>query len=1010
MGRKAKFNELKNQKRGPGRKAKKQKDPSFPFLKEENKVSKPLTHRQKQRAAKRVIKQQQKIDSIKEKKELKSILKQKKEKNDTSQLDAKVRNKKIKNEESDSEIEEEINSPDKKKSDVSNFKITKKQKKNIPSLNGDIKRADEEEMEDSDDEEDMEGSGEEDEEMENSGEEEEEMEDSGEGEDDDELELDGDGSSSDEDKETDESDEEMEEDDCKVGTLDDVGSDDEELPIEKEAKKLIKKTKREEKEAEEELKLNIANKEIFSFPDDDDIAKTINIPEMEQRIKDVLMVLSNFKNFKEEGKSRKDYIALLKKDLMGYFSYNEFMIDKLIELFPLTDLMDFLEASEAQRPLTIRTNSLKCRRRDLAQALISRGVNVDPIGKWSKVGLVIYNSPVPIGATPEYLAGHYIIQGASSLLPVMALAPQENEKILDLCAAPGGKASHIAAIMKNTGVLFANDSNKDRAKAIVGNFHRLGVINSVICCFDGRKFPQVMTGFDRVLLDAPCSGTGVISKDPSVKTTKDEVDIQRCMTLQKDLILAAIDCLNFKSSTGGYLVYSTCSVLPEENECVIQYALKKRDVKLVETGIDFGESGFTHFRQYRFHPSMNLTKRIYPHTHNMDGFFIAKLKKCSNKVLKVNDDDDEEEEEEAEEENNEVDQEEEANDSSQESDDDESDKSSNIKHQNKNIVNNKIAEKKQEKIKKNPVANKSEVITQSKSENNEKKGELNVKINNKRKEKQGPFPQNKDSLKRTHDGEDAGSTINKKKKRRKNKKKNPQTETIESTQQLEISNPKKSPVENNPVNTNSVNKSEVITQSKSENNEKKEELNVKINNKRKEKQGPFPQNKDSLKRTHDSEDAGSTINKKKKRRKNKKKIPQTEPIEGTQQLEISNTKKSSVENNPVNKNSVNNPVNNAETKKESKRNKKKKKSNNLVEGTLALEGKNKKDNEEIQAPKKKQKIGQKNVDNENISKPFPEKKKVKNEPANTLKTESHPAVTSQLNKKNKNKNKKHIPT
>ncbi|KAG8326856.1 hypothetical protein J6590_032689 [Homalodisca vitripennis] len=163
-------------------------------------------------------------------------------------------------------------------------------------------------------------------------------------------------------------------------------------------------------------------------------------------------------------------------------------MEELMKLFPLTELMDFLESSESQRPLTIRTNSLKTRRRDLAQALIGRGVNLDPVGKWSKVGLVVYNSTVPIGATPEYLAGHYILQGASSMLPVMALAPQENEKVLDMCAAPGGKASHIAAVMKNTGVLFANDINKDRGKAIVGNFHRLGVINSVICSYDGRKF------------------------------------------------------------------------------------------------------------------------------------------------------------------------------------------------------------------------------------------------------------------------------------------------------------------------------------------------------------------------------------------------------------------------------------------------------------------------------------------------------------------------------------------
>lgn len=264
--------------------------------------------------------------------------------------------------------------------------------------------------------------------------------------------------------------------------------------------------------------------------------------------------------------------------------------------------------------------------------MINRGVNLDPLGKWTNVGLVIFNSTVPLGATPEYLAGHYMIQGASSMLPVIALAPQENERVLDMCSAPGGKGSHIAAVMKNTGVLFANDANRDRIKAVVANFHRLGIVNAVVSCEDATKFRNIMTGFDRVLLDAPCTGTGVVSKDPSVKTTKSEIDVQRCYNLQRKLLLTAIDCVDAKSSTGGYIVYSTCSVLPEENEWVIDYALKKRNVKLVPLGIDFGEPGFTKFRQHRYHPSLNLSKRFYPHTNNMDGFYVAKLKKFSNTI------------------------------------------------------------------------------------------------------------------------------------------------------------------------------------------------------------------------------------------------------------------------------------------------------------------------------------------------------------------------------------------
>merc|ERR1719322_1304305 len=306
-----------------------------------------------------------------------------------------------------------------------------------------------------------------------------------------------------------------------------------------------------------------------------------------------------------------------------------------MDMFAVGEIVEVLEANEVQRPVTIRTNSLKTRRRDLAQALINRGVNLDPVGKWSKVGLVVYSATVPLGATPEYLAGHYILQGASSLLSVMALAPQEGERILDMAAAPGGKTTHIAALLKNTGMILANDANQARCKAVVGNLHRLGVTNTVVCSHDGRKLPKVMTGFDRVLLDAPCSGTGVISKDPSAKTSKDHSDIHLCSHLQKELVLAAIDCLDHKSATGGYLVYSTCSILPEENEAVVDYVLRKRHCKLVPTGLDFGVEGYTRYREQRYHPTLNLCKRYYPHTHNMDGFFVAKIKKLSNKIPTV---------------------------------------------------------------------------------------------------------------------------------------------------------------------------------------------------------------------------------------------------------------------------------------------------------------------------------------------------------------------------------------
>merc|ERR1712130_527954 len=416
----------------------------------------------------------------------------------------------------------------------------------------------------------------------------------------------------------------------------DFEEDDDEMKIEKKSKKLHAAQRKMLEESQQELKTNIEGEtERFVLPSGQEIEKEEAAPDLQivqARMADVIKVLQDFKNRREEGVDRQQYLARLKKDLCLYYTYNDFMVDKFLQIFPVSEIMDVLEANEVQRPVTIRTNSLKTRRRDLAQALINRGVNLDPVGKWSKVGLVVYSATVPLGATPEYLAGHYILQGASSLLPVMALAPQEGERILDMASAPGGKTTHIAAVMKNTGMVLANDANRDRCKAVVGNCHRLGITNTVVCSHDGRMLPKVMTGFDRVLLDAPCSGTGVISKDQSAKQSKDDQDIHLCSHLQKELILAAIDCLDHKSKTGGYLVYSTCSILPEENENVVDYVLRKRHVKLVPTGLDFGVEGFTKYREKRYHPTMNLCKRYYPHTHNMDGFFVAKIKKLSNNI------------------------------------------------------------------------------------------------------------------------------------------------------------------------------------------------------------------------------------------------------------------------------------------------------------------------------------------------------------------------------------------
>eukprot|EP00537_Pseudo-nitzschia_pungens_P003532 CAMPEP_0172371946 /NCGR_PEP_ID=MMETSP1060-20121228/45369_1 /TAXON_ID=37318 /ORGANISM="Pseudo-nitzschia pungens, Strain cf. cingulata" /LENGTH=630 /DNA_ID=CAMNT_0013097721 /DNA_START=109 /DNA_END=2001 /DNA_ORIENTATION=+ len=419
---------------------------------------------------------------------------------------------------------------------------------------------------------------------------------------------------------------------------DDDESDDDEMEVEKQSRLLDARRAEEEEEAEEEYRHTIATStSVYHLPTKEELERDIDrvVPpsELKSHIDSILEVLADFKTRREPGRSRQEYVDQLGLFIAELYGYLPELVEYFLTMFSPSECLEFIDYSDKVRPMVIRTNTLKTRRKDLALALMKRGVSLDPLASWSKVGLKIMESPVPVGATPEYLSGHYMLQSAASMCPVLALSPQPKERVLDMSAAPGGKTSYIAQLMRNTGVVFANDLRADRQKATVANMHRLGVRNVITCMHDGRKLAKLFQQFkfDRILLDAPCSGLGVISRDPSVKVQRTIADVKKTAHLQKELLLAAIDVLNHKSKTGGVMVYSTCSISVAENEEVVNYALEKRDIKIIDTELDFGTPAFTRYQQKRFHPSVAKTRRFYPHVHNMDGFYVAKIQKLSDK-------------------------------------------------------------------------------------------------------------------------------------------------------------------------------------------------------------------------------------------------------------------------------------------------------------------------------------------------------------------------------------------
>jgi tRNA (cytosine40_48-C5)-methyltransferase len=298
------------------------------------------------------------------------------------------------------------------------------------------------------------------------------------------------------------------------------------------------------------------------------------------------------------------------------YGYDEWLISRFIEYVP--DVKRFLETMDGRPKQYIRTNTIKISNADLQEKLNSKGFQLK--NTVIQDVFAVEKSSLPVGATTEYLLGYYYIQDLSSCIAVEALDVHENQGVLDMASAPGGKTTFIAQKMKNTGYIIALDINSARINSLTSNIARCGVMNCCIYRMDSRHVSDLNIRFDRVLLDAPCSCEGVIIRDKTRKTSHTTQDIEYCVSNQIQLIEAAIRVVR----PGGLLVYSTCSFAPEENENIINSLLDKYDIKIEP--IEYGTEGLTNFGDILFHNDMKNTKRLYPHIHNTLGFYIAKVR------------------------------------------------------------------------------------------------------------------------------------------------------------------------------------------------------------------------------------------------------------------------------------------------------------------------------------------------------------------------------------------------
>lgn len=269
---------------------------------------------------------------------------------------------------------------------------------------------------------------------------------------------------------------------------------------------------------------------------------------------------------------------------------------------------------------SLRVNILKITEKDLIQRLKKLKVKLTKI-PYTDNGY-FYESKFSLASTTEYLNGYFYIQESASQLPAKVLNAQPEEKILDMCASPGSKTTQIAAMMQNQGIIMAIDNDSRRLLSLRNNLERCNVKNTILYKKDARFISDFKIEFDKILLDAPCSGNYIIEE--KFFQIKNIQGIMERARIQKELLKAAVRVLK----KNGTLVYSTCSLEPEENEMNIDWLLQKYpDLRLEETGLDIGESGLIKVFGKKLNPEISKCKRFWPEKTNTEGFFIAKIRK-----------------------------------------------------------------------------------------------------------------------------------------------------------------------------------------------------------------------------------------------------------------------------------------------------------------------------------------------------------------------------------------------